>query len=286
MRRAIHAWGDTCIKDIQFAQIQDFLKDYDGAPKSKSNALAALKQFWQWVVDRYDIPPLKKWPKLGYIEMAFRETIDMSTQSVIIEDIRHHEPFKVWLCIKWLGTYIAIRPGEMRSLTEGQVDRQRGVLIIPHPKEKRAKLVPLTNEDMELVSQYDQGYPRPFDQSTPFFRHEGGIGGTKSGAAFGHSMLYRAWQRACNRLGVSGVPLYPGTKHSTAMGLRAIYTPEQIKAQTLHSTSEAFHRYFQTSGEDLRQLYEGQKKLTAPETPLKNASGSDGSNQIIEFSKN
>lgn len=215
--------------------------------------------------------------------MSFRETVDIPTQMAIIEDVRAHEPFKVWLCIKWLSTYIAIRPGEIRGITEDQVDRQRGVLIIPHPKEKRAKLVPLTSEDMELVAQYDQSHPRPFNQATHFFRHEGGIGGTRYGESFGHSMLYRAWRRACKRLGVSGVPLYPGTKHSTAMGLRAIYTPEQIKAQTLHSTSAAFNRYFQTGGEDLRQLYEGQKRITAPETPLKNVASSGGIKNIIDF---
>lgn len=110
--------------------------NYDGAPKSKTNAIAALKQFWQWVVDRYDIPPIKKWPKLGYLEMSFRETADIPTHTAIFENIRIHEPFKAWLCIKWLGSYIAIRPGEIRGIAEGQVDRQRGVLVIPPPQRK------------------------------------------------------------------------------------------------------------------------------------------------------
>lgn len=255
IRKAQVVWGEISIKSLQYAHLEDFFAAYPGAPKSKANAMAALKQFFAWVHDRYDIPEVKKWPKLGYVEMAFRDTVDLETQEAIINDIQAHEPFRVWLCIKWLATYIAIRPGEMRSLTEGQVDRQRGVLIIPHPKERRAKVIPLIADDIEIVNRL----PLAFDQSMPFFRHE--ADGKLCGKAFGHDQLYRAWRRACGRLGVSGVPIYPGTKHSTAMGLRAIYTPEQIKAQTLHSTSAAFNRYFQTGGEDLRSLFEGRNSL-------------------------
>ncbi len=51
---------------------------------------------------------------------------------------------------------------------------------------------------------------------------------------------------ACGRLEIEGVSLYPGTKHSTACGLREVATPEEIKAMTLHGTGAAFHRYFMT----------------------------------------
>ena len=146
----------------------------------------------------------------------------------------------------------------MRSLTEGQVDRARGVVIIPHPKEKRAKIIPLIAEDLEIV----RALPLAFDANMPFFRSE------KTGQQIGICLLYEAWKRACRRLGIEGVDLYGGTKHSTAMGLRAIYTPEQIMAQTLHSTGAAFRRYFQTGGEDLRQLLEGRKTLVAPDNGM------------------
>lgn len=282
IRKAQDAWGGMNIKSIQYPQLEDFLKGYPGAPKSRANALAALKQFWQWAADRYDIPPVKKWPRLGHVEMAFRDTVDLPTQEALIEDIRLHEPFKVWLCVKWLATYIAVRPSEMRGLTENQVDRQRGVLIFPHPKEKRAKIIPLIPEDLEII----RGLPLAFNQSAKFFRHDGGIGGTRPGDSFGNSVLYRAWRRACARLGVQGVPLYPGTKHSTAMGLREVATPEEIKSMTLHSTSEAFHRYFQTSGDALRELQGRRRQLIHPDNPLITKSAQGASIQVIEFSKN
>lgn len=282
LRKAKAAWGDANIKSIQYAHIEDFIKAYPGAPKSRSNALAALKQLWSWAHDRYDTPAMKKWPRLGYIEMAYRDTVDLPTQETIIADIKEHEPFRVWLCVKWLATYIAIRPGEMQSLTEGQVDRQRGLLIIPHPKEKRAKIIPLIEEDMEIV----RALPFSFDQSAPFFRHEGGPGGTRPGQPFGGTRLFHAWRNACRRLGVDGVSLYPGTKHSTAMGLRAMLTPEEIKSMTLHSTSESFNRYFQTSGESLRRLQNTRKAIARPDNGLtmNNCQGADC--QVIEFNKN
>jgi integrase len=168
----------------------------------------------------------------------------------------------------------------MRSLTEGQIDRARGVIIIPHPKEKRPKVIPLIPEDLELV----RGLPLAFVPAMAFFRHEAARGGGyKAGQAFGRTLLYRAWQRACNRLGVQGVSVYPGTKHSTAMGLRAIATPEEIKSMTLHSTSAAFYRYFQTGGEALRELLGRRKSLAADKAPI-TKNDTPGPGQVFNFS--
>ncbi len=191
-------------------------------------------------------------PKLGYVEMAFRNTTDLNTQEMLINDIRRNEPLKVWLGVKWLATYIAVRHGEMRGLTESQVDRGRGVLLFPHPKEKKAKIIPLLDEDIEII----RSIPYAFNQSQAFFRHEN-HGLKLSGHQFSLKVFYHAWKRACKRLGINGVTLYPGTKHSTAMGLRPIATPEEIKSMTLHSSSAAFHRYFQTGGTALKELYGG-----------------------------
>jgi hypothetical protein len=50
--------------------------------------------------------------------------------------------------------------------------------------------------------------------------------------------------RACTELGVTGVSLYPGTKHSTVTARGGILTPEEIKrGGTGHQTNAAFERY-------------------------------------------
>ena len=63
-------------------------------------------------------------------------------------------------------------------------------------------------------------------------------------------------QRACRNLGIEGVDLYGGTRHSSVRGLREKYSPEEIKIATMHSSNKAFERYFQVDPEDLRQIYE------------------------------
>ena len=48
----------------------------------------------------------------------------------------------------------------------------------------------------------------------------------------------------CKRLGVEGVDLYGGTRHSSARALLKKYSPDEIKRYgTLHRTSKAFERY-------------------------------------------
>ena len=275
--RATKVWGDSNIKSIGLLEVSTLLKNLEPllSPKSRKHTLDALKQFWQWAADYHNIPPMKKWPKPGYIQMAFRQTVDIETQEEILNNIKCHEPMRVWLAIKWLATYIAIRPGEMCGLSDHQVDRTGGRLIIPHPKERRAKIIPLIQEDISIIN----SIPRTFDPDTPFFRHE--TGEKWRGKAFGHDLLYRA----CTRLGVEGVSLYPGTKHSTACGLREVATPEEIKAMTLHSTSAAFHRYFMTGGNDHRELSSRrQKKLDSCKVSAsKKAVGGDS--EVIDFSK-
>jgi integrase len=134
---------------------------------------------------------------------------------------------KIWLGVKWLATYISIRPGELVRIKEEHIDLERGYLFIPHPKEKRPKLVPLRREDVELIRALPRGLPH-----LPFFRHPSGLKGIKGGAPFGEKYLYKWWKRACENLGIEGVDLYGGTRHSSASALRKYRTPEEIKRAT------------------------------------------------------
>ncbi|MGV8081999.1 MAG: hypothetical protein AB2L22_18325 [Syntrophales bacterium] len=59
----------------------------------------------------------------------------------------------------------------------------------------------------------------------------------------------------CTSLGIKGVDLYGGTRHSPAKALRHFCSPEEIKRATMHSTNNAFERYFNIESEDLRIIY-------------------------------
>ena len=84
----------------------------------------------------------------------------------------------------------------------------------------------------------------------------------KAGQPFGNRLLYKYWKKACSNLGVDGVDLYGGTKHSSATALRLFRTPEQIKKATMHSTNKAFERYFKIEMDDLRDVYADTQKVS------------------------
>ena len=67
--------------------------------------------------------------------------------------------------------------------------------------------------------------------------------------------LYKWWVKACDNLGIKGVDLYGGTRHSSAKALREFHSPEEIKRATIHTTNKAFERYFQIELEDVRDIY-------------------------------
>lgn len=57
--------------------------------------------------------------------------------------------------------------------------------------------------------------------------------------------------KACDKLGVKNVGLYGGTKHTVAIALGALLTPEEIKrGGTGSRTNKAFDRYFQPQRQD------------------------------------
>ena len=151
MSRAIKTWGNRNIKEIGYADIEDLLlaqklagKKKHVSDKTRSNIRSALHDFWIWLRKRRLIKPdqMPEFPEVKF-ELGFRTTIDKDTQESILEKIYvlsfHINP-KIWLGIKWLCTYISIRPGEMIKLKEKHIDLGNGYLIIPDPKEKSPSL--------------------------------------------------------------------------------------------------------------------------------------------------
>ncbi len=266
MVRAIQAWGNRNIKEIGYAEIEDFLLDQKvgktGKPisdKTRSNVRSALHDFWVWLRKRRLIRPdqMPEFPETKF-ELGFRTTVDKETQESILEAVRemtfHINP-KIWLGIKWLCTYISIRPGELIRIKEKHIDTGNGYLMIPDPKEKRPKLVPMLDEDIELIKSFPKGFPE-----LAFFRHQKGLQSVRENQPFGEKYFYKWWIRACEKLGIEGVDLYGGTRHSSAIALRKYRTPEEIRRATMHSTNKAFERYFRLESDDLRDIYKDTTK--------------------------
>ncbi len=279
--RAVKTWGNRNIKEIGYADIEDFLlaqklagKRKPVSDKTRSNIRSALNDFWIWLRKRQLIKPdqMPEFPEVKF-ELGFRTTIDKDTQESILEkiyELSFHINPKIWLGIKWLCTYISIRPGEMIKLKEKNIDLGNGYLIIPDPKEKRPKLVPILDEDVGLIKSLTKGLP-----DMPFFRHVKGISGCKAESRFGERYFYKWWVKACDELGIDGVDLYGGTRHSSAIALRRYRTPEEIKRATMHSTNKAFERYFRMEADDLRSIYGDTKRNKGKVIKFRKQEGSD-----------
>lgn len=261
IHRAIRTWSNRNIKEIGYAEIEDFLLEQNLAgskkpisDKTRANIRSALHDFWVWLRKRRLIRSnqMPEFPEIKF-ELGFRTTIDKDTQENIlakIYELSFHINPKIWIGIKWLSTYISIRPGELVRIKEKHIDLGNGYLIIPDPKEKRPKLVPLLDKDIELIRSLPRGFPE-----LRFFRHVKGISGCAEGKPFGKKYFYKWWVRACKELGIKGVDLYGGTRHSSAIALRKYRTPEEIRRATMHSTNKAFERYFRMESDDLRDIY-------------------------------
>ena len=84
----------------------------------------------------------------------------------------------------------------------------------------------------------------------------------KAGEQFGSKYFKKWWDKACANLGIEGVDLYGGTKHSTATALGEILTPEQIKrGGTGSATNKAFERYFQPRRNESQKVTSAIRKL-------------------------
>jgi len=256
MGRAVDAWGNRNIKEITYAEIEDFLFNElaDVSSKSRSNARSVLNSFFDWLLRRrvLHISQLPEIPSVGF-ELEFRKTVDKETQQAILSEVHRISSEvnpRIWIAIRWLATYFSIRPGELIRIKEGEIDTSNGFILVPHPKEKKPKAVPMIDEDIELVKALPKSFPE-----LPFFRHLRSIGGSRAGDPFGQRYLYKWWKKACSNLGIEGVDLYGGTRHSTVMHLGQFFTPEELKAASFHSTNKAFERYYRAQPDSIKNIY-------------------------------
>ena len=170
--------------------------------------------------------------------------------------LTYHINPKIWLGVKWLATYIGIRPTELINIKEQDFDFNLGVVNIRHNKERKPKIVPLMDEDIELIQSFQRSLPHLY-----FFRHgkRKGVHASKR-ERFGKDYLYKWWKKACENLGIEGVDLYGGTRHSSARALREYCSLKQIKRESMHSTNVAFERYFNLELGDVKNIYGMTKK--------------------------
>jgi hypothetical protein len=239
----------TNLREITGADIEDYLYSIQGiSEKTRFNHMTQLRDFWKWCLKRGNIITLAEMPTFPDIhyELGYRNITDWETQEKVIYKVReltYNINPKIWLGIDMLSTYTALRPDDLRRMTEGSLD-DNGFLIIYNPTKlkNKFKTIRLHPEHVQEWRECQTKYPAL--PSAYFFRHTKGISGCTENEQFGNKYLYKWWNRACELVGLKGVPLYPGTKHTTATETaRMLGTDKARTASGL--TNKAFDRYCQ-----------------------------------------
>lgn len=253
LNRATDAWQGRNIKTVVSGDIEDFLWTLKVSEKTRADVRSCLHAFFAWAYRREYIEKMPTFPSISF-ELGYRNLIDIETQGAIIAEIERisaHISPKIAMGVRFLATYVSIRPAEMLAIREGHIDLGAGFIVIPHPKERKPKLVPLLDEDVQTLSEMPRGLPDLY-----FFRHDRTANGAVAGQPFGKRMFYKWWKRACDNLGIDGVDLYAGCKHSTVTSLGKLLSPEQIRCGTMHQTNKAFERYYQRKVQDAMTVYQ------------------------------
>jgi len=65
---------------------------------------------------------------------------------------------------------------------------------------------------------------------------------------------YHWWKDACANIGIEGLDLYGGTRHTTTTAIAELADHVSAKKASGHTTNKAFDRYCQAAGETAFQM--------------------------------
>ena len=274
---SIQYFNDKNVKDCNGADIEDYLFSIQNiSEKTRYNKCSNLHDFWNWLLRRAVINTnqMPVFPKIPY-ELGYRNIIDWKTQQTIIDEVyRIAKNPKVGFGIELLSTYPALRPGDLLKIKESDIDLNHGEIIIHNPTKSKNKFkqILLLSEHVKrfkFFKEHYTGFP-----SLPFFRHIPGISGAKANKLFGHKQFYKWWIKACENLGIEGIDLYGGTRHTTTTEIARRQGEDKAIKATGHETNKAFRRYCQVQDNTALEM----AKLTMNERE-------GNRTQIVDFKK-
>jgi len=267
---AIDSFGDTNVREIRAGEINAFLKSIpDISDKTRSNYQSHLSSFWKWCLEQDDIITLAEMPHFKKIKyrLGWRKITTWEIQTRVIERVKeltyHFNP-KIWFGIELLATYAELRPFDLLKIREGDYYRGFVTVFDPTKSENKGscviltiKLLPEHAEEWERISEM---YPT-LNEEMLFFRHPGGRGGTNANTPFGDKYFLKYWNRAKEDLGLEGVGLYGGTRHTTVTETARLLGPKKAKQASGHRTNKAFDRYNQAINEGAFEIISKVKKV-------------------------
>ena len=250
IRVAQKHFSETNVKYITAADLDEFLFDIENiSEKTRSNYKSALSDFWKQL-KKWKIITLSQMPDFSDIEidvdLGWRNFTTWETQQEILETIKKDSVNpKQWFGIELLSVYTKLRPADLLQLRERDIEIESGLLYFFYPSKKKNQMVTirLASDHVEIFKELKNKYPAMPDMK--FFRHIEGISGVAKDAPFGEKYFYKAWIAACEKLGIEGLDLYGGTRHTTITELGKIQGRKAAKKHSGHRTNKAFDRYCQ-----------------------------------------
>jgi len=257
IRVAQDYFEDTNVKYITGADIEDYLFDIRGiGEKTRANYASALSDFFKWALNRGLVKTIPPFPEIEF-ELGYRTITDRKTQVAIIQRVKEISEDvnpKIWIGIDLLATYVNMRPGDLLKIKEKDIDLDYGVITIHFPtkSKNKKKTVRLLPEHIDLISEMKQQF-----KAVPelrFFRHHGGIQSCKKNQPFGEKYFKKWWDKACNDLGVKGLDLYGGTRHTSTTEIAKRAGTRNAREASAHETNRAFDRYCQFQNDTAFQM--------------------------------
>lgn len=276
IEKAADHFGFTNLREINGGDIDDYLFGIPGIKeKTRANHCSQLHDFWMWCYDRgvISLDEIPRFPKIEY-ELGYRTITNWEIQEEVlakIKEMTYNINPKIWLAIDMLSTYTALRPDDLRRVSEDSLD-DNGYLTIHNPTKRKNKFKTIQLHSDHIAEWKAQQQKYPALPNMPFFRHISTITKGKVNEVFGANYLCKQWNRACKLVGLEGVPLYAGTKHTTATETAKRFGTE--KALNVSGISnKAFVRYCQVERSDALEIVTEIRKAkkTGKVIPMKRA---------------
>ncbi len=238
--RSIHELTYGHLEDWSLSMARDQL-----SPKTRQNALGAFRSFLRWLKRREVLLKVPETPAVKVDEYLPR-VLSIEDQDRVLREIPDEERGIV-LALAHLG----IRPGEARALDVA--DYQDGWLTVDKAvkgpgadapirgtKTGKGKRLPGSDELREWIERHVDRVGRL--SGAPLFVNP------RTGKRFTHYALRDTWRRATEAVGLEGVRLYEGTKHTMATdAIRRGVSEHALQTFLGHADARSTRRYARIS---------------------------------------
>lgn len=252
-------WHGSSVYDIDRASVEEWsfwLSEKGLSAKTVRNVMAGLHSFLVWVAN--DVltgftPPQFPWPEVD----EHRPTIlsqDMQWKLLMVipeakagifyflaQTAARPSEARVLRVKDWAGDEIEVSRAAKDRNTDGVI---RGL------KSRNTKTLPVHEWPLrDWLDQYVSKERQLSDPDGPLFVNPDGRGE----GWWSETAMRRTWAAACAKVGVTGVSLYEGTKHSTATHLKALGADDRLLAQLMgHRDSRSVEKYAKLDSSAIR----------------------------------